>query len=91
MVGGEDGVIAAVLRRLVQKLIPQPPGGLLGGEALPLRQGAGVAASGKKGYSAGGAVIPDELFVPVRLRAPQPVVEMGGGDGKLPLAAQEIQ
>ena len=37
VVGGEDGIVAAVLRRLVQKFIPQPPGGLLGGKPLPLR------------------------------------------------------
>ena len=65
MVGGQDTVKALPLPHLLQKGIPQCPGGLLNGKPLPFRLGPDIAPAGEKGNSMGGAPVPDEPLVPV--------------------------
>ncbi len=76
VVGGGDALRPQPVRGLLQKGVPQLPGGVL--HPSPGGVGAHVPASGHKGHAVAGAPVPDELLVPVR-RRPQPVVEVGGG------------
>ena len=92
VVGGVDlSVLPQFLRLPAEEAVPEHPGRLLQGEALPLRQSPDVAGAGDEGDVVGGAPVPDESLVPVRLRSPEPVVEVGGRHFGLPLPAPPVQ
>ena len=79
MVGGQNAAKALPPPDLLQKFIAQLPGGFLNGTSVFLRKGPDIAPARKKRDFTGGAPVPDEGLVPVRLRPPELVIEMGGG------------
>ena len=92
VVGGVDpDVLPQLLRLPAEKCVPQRPGRLLQREALPLRQSPDVAGAGDEGDVTAGAPVPDEGLVPVALRPPEMVVEVGGHHFGLPLPAPPVQ
>ena len=82
VVGGGDEASPQLFRRLFQKVIAQGPGGLL--DTGPTALGLSGDISGA--HHAGHLPLPAQLFhkggVPVGLRPPETVIEMGGGEGK---------
>ena len=79
MVGGQNAAKALPPPGLLQKFIAQLPGGFLNGAPGFLRKGPDIAPAREKRKFTGGAPVPDEGLVPVRLRPPELVIEMGGG------------
>ena len=85
VVGGVGGGDAAGPHRFggpLQKVIAQGPGGLLDAGAPAPGLGGHVPLPHHTGDLPVPAQVPDEGGVPVGLRPPEPVVEVGGGEGK---------
>ena len=103
-VGGGNQVRPRLPRRLTQKRVAHIPGGLLNAGSLEAGLGGHVAGArierdGGEYTSVGQTALPAAQFcellhkplVPVGLRPPEPVVVVGGGQGKIQPGAQPVQ
>ena len=84
-------MLPQLLRLLAKKIVPELPGRLLQGEALPLHKAPDIPGAGDEGDVMGGTPVPDEGLIPVGFRAPQPVVEVGSHYPAIPLPTPPVQ
>ena len=65
---------------LLQIAVAQDAGRLFTAEPVKAGIFVHISAPGKERDAGPGTVIPDKSFVPIRFRATQPVIEVGGGN-----------